>query len=80
MAADAIFVELCVRQLASWIPFEDVVQRDAVRTPTLKQICRREAANLCKLGEPFLHQEPPIFKNQINSTFDFKNLKSVGVP
>jgi hypothetical protein len=46
MAADAILVELDVRQLASRIPFEGVAQRDAVRTPTLKQIFRCETANL----------------------------------
>jgi hypothetical protein len=34
------------------------------------EICRREAANVCKSGELFLHREP----------VDFKNLKSVGLP
>jgi hypothetical protein len=32
MAADAILVELGLRQLASWLLFEGVVQHDAVRT------------------------------------------------
>jgi hypothetical protein len=69
-----------VRQLALQIPFEDVAQRDAVRTPTLMQICRRKTANLCKSGESFIHREPPHLKNRNNRTADFKNVKSVGVP
>jgi hypothetical protein len=32
MAADAILFELGVRQISARIPFEGVVQRDAVRT------------------------------------------------
>jgi hypothetical protein len=44
------------------------------------EICRREAANLCKSGELFLHREPYLLKKSNNTTVDFKNLKSVGVP
>jgi hypothetical protein len=44
------------------------------------EICCREAANLCKSGEPFLHRELHLLKNRNNTTVDFKNLKSVGVP
>jgi hypothetical protein len=79
ISADAIFVVLGVHQLPSRIPFEGVAQRDAVRTLTLTQICRREAANLCESGEPFLHREPPLFKNRNNTTVDYKNFKSVCV-
>jgi hypothetical protein len=77
MAADATLFELGVRQLAARIQFEGVAQREAVRTD---EICRRAAANVCKTGEPFLHQEPHLLKNRNNTTVDFKNLKSVGVP
>jgi hypothetical protein len=80
MSADAILVELGVRQLALRMPFEDVAQRDTVRTLTLLQICRCKAANLCKLGEPFLYIEPPLLKNHNNKMVDLKNLKSVGMP
>jgi hypothetical protein len=62
MVADTIFVELGMHQLSSRIPFEGVTQCDAVRTPTLMQICRREAANLCKSGESFLHREQHLLK------------------
>jgi hypothetical protein len=55
MAADATLFELGVRQLAARISFEGVAQRDAVRNSDTDKICRREAANLCKSGEPFLH-------------------------
>jgi hypothetical protein len=44
------------------------------------EICRREAANLCKSGELFLHRKPHLLKNFNNTTVDFKNLKMVGVP
>jgi hypothetical protein len=47
VSADAVLVELGVRQLASWIPFE-------VKTLHLKLLL------LSKSGEPFLHQEPPL--------------------
>jgi hypothetical protein len=60
-----------VRQLDARIPFECVAQRDAART-------LREAANLCKSGEPFLYREPHIFKNRNKMTVDFKNLKKSG--
>jgi hypothetical protein len=32
IAADAILFELGGRQLAAWIPFESMAQRDSVRT------------------------------------------------
>jgi hypothetical protein len=44
MAADAILVELVVRQLASWKPFEGKTQYDAVRT--LCHLCKFAAAKL----------------------------------
>jgi hypothetical protein len=44
------------------------------------EICRREAAILCKSGEPFLHREPHLLKNRNKTKVDFKNLNSVGVP
>jgi hypothetical protein len=62
MAADAKLFELGVHKLAAWIPFEGVAQRDAVRTIDTDEICCQEAANFCKLGELFLHQEPHLFK------------------
>jgi hypothetical protein len=80
MAADASLFELGVWQLAARIPLEGVVQRDAVRNFDIDEICRREAANLCKSGEPFFHREPHRLKYRNNTTFDLKNLKSVGVP
>jgi hypothetical protein len=55
------------------IPFEGVAQRDT------DEICRGEAPNLCKSGEPFLHGEPQRLNNRNNTTIDFKNLKRVGV-
>jgi hypothetical protein len=58
MAAEATLFELGVRQLAAQIPFEGVAQRDAVRNFYTNEICRCEAANLCKSGKPFLHREP----------------------
>jgi hypothetical protein len=62
-----------VCQLAARIPFEGVAQRDT------DEICCREAANVCKSGEPFLHREQHLLKNHNNTTVDFKKLKSVGV-
>jgi hypothetical protein len=44
------------------------------------EICHREAANLCKSGEPFLYQEPHLFKNRNNTTVGFQILKWVGAP
>jgi hypothetical protein len=58
MAADTTLFKLGVRQLAALIQFEGVVQRDSVRNFDTDEICRREAANLCKSGEPVLHREP----------------------
>jgi hypothetical protein len=75
MAADATLFELGVRQLTARIPFEGVTKRDAVRNLDTDEICRREAANLYKSGEPFLYREPHRLKNRNNTTFDFKNLK-----
>jgi hypothetical protein len=46
----------------------------------IDEICRREAANLGKSGDPFLHRKLHLLKNRNNATIDFKNLKSVGVP
>jgi hypothetical protein len=78
MAADATLFELFgLRQLAAWILFEGVAQRDAVRNFDTDEIFRREAANLRK---PFLHREPHRLKNRNKTTFDYKNLESVGVP
>jgi hypothetical protein len=79
MAADPILFELGVRQVAARIPYKGVAQRDAVKNFDTDEICRREATNLCKSGEPFLHREPHRLKNRNNTKFDFKNLKSVGV-
>jgi hypothetical protein len=77
MAADAVLSELCVRQLAARILFEGVAQRDALKKHfDTDEICSREAANLCKSGEPFLHREPHLLKNCNNTTVYFKNLKS----
>jgi hypothetical protein len=80
LAADALLFELGVRQLAARIPFEGMTQHDTLRTLHSDEICCREAANLCKSGGPFLHQEQHLFKNRHNSKVDLKNLKSVGVP
>jgi hypothetical protein len=75
MAADAILFELGVHQFAARIPFEGMAQRDAVKNFCKNfdtdEICRREAANLCKSGELFLHRKPYCLKNPINTTFDF---------
>jgi hypothetical protein len=71
MAADAALFELGVRQLAERIPFEGVAQRDAVNNLDTDEICHREAATLCKLGEPFLYREPHRLKNRNNTTIDF---------
>jgi hypothetical protein len=80
MAVDATLFELVVRQLAARIPFEGVTLRDTVRNFNTDKIFHRDAANLCKSGEPFLHREPHRLKNRNNTTFDFKNIKSDGVP
>jgi hypothetical protein len=61
--------------LKAW---RSVAQRGAAwrckNTSTLMQICHHEAATLCKSGEPFLHQELPLFENRNNTMVDFKNL------
>jgi hypothetical protein len=45
--------------------------RGCKNTSTRMQICRREAADLCKSGKPFLHREPPLLKNRNYKTGDF---------
>jgi hypothetical protein len=54
--------------------------RRCEKTLTRIQICHREAANLCKLGELVFTWGAPSFKKRNITTGDFKNLKSVGGP
>jgi hypothetical protein len=57
------------------MPFEGVAQHDAVRTPTLMQICCCEAANLCQSDELFFTSRAVSFNNHYNTAVDFKKLK-----
>jgi hypothetical protein len=76
MDADAILVVLGVHLLASCMPFEGVAQHKTVRTPTLMQICRCEAANLCKSGELFFFtSRATSFENRNSTTVDFQQFK-----
>jgi hypothetical protein len=62
MAADAILVELGVRLFASRIPFEGVVQRDAVRT--LQHCCKFSTAKLriCAIRSTLFTSRAATFK------------------
>jgi hypothetical protein len=69
MAADAMLVEIGVRQLAFRIPFDEHNDTDANLPP--------QSCEFVKIRSTVFTSAAALLKNRNNPTVDFKNLKSV---